>query len=357
MGGPHGGGGAGKGNQTYDSNGPDIRVRGNAHQVLEKYLQMARDAGVVGDRVAAENYLQHAEHYYRMIAAQTEGQRPRIGGRELSVADVNVQNVSQGLSAALYAAPVSADGLPANGEQAGAPSSNGNYGDDEGDQFAGFNGQGRRESGNRDAGNRDHGNREGGNREQIAVDGRGDGRNDARNNESRNNEARGEGRGPRRYQRGQGRDGQRYDGQRFAGPQGFQADGNADGAAADGAAPVRIAEARAPQEGTQSAESYNRPPESNRAPESRTVDRSADEQPDYPTELLAQPMIAEPAVRLPDAQPALPLAPAVEASAEGESAEAAPVRRGRGRPRGSTSPRRTRSAAAPEGEAPAEGSE
>jgi hypothetical protein len=106
-GGPHGGGhgGGGGGGQSkahsFDSGGSDIRVRGNAYQVLEKYLQLARDAGTAGDRVAAENFLQHADHYYRVVAAQNEGQRPRIGGREVSVADVNVQNVSQGLSAAL----------------------------------------------------------------------------------------------------------------------------------------------------------------------------------------------------------------------------------------------------------------
>jgi hypothetical protein len=87
--------------QTFDSAGPDIRVRGNAYQVLEKYLQMARDAGTAGDRIAAENFLQHADHYYRVVAALSEGQRPRIGGREVSVADVNMQNVNQGLSAAM----------------------------------------------------------------------------------------------------------------------------------------------------------------------------------------------------------------------------------------------------------------
>ena len=87
--------------QTFDSSGPDIRVRGNAYQVLEKYLQLARDAGTAGDRIAAENFLQHADHYYRVVTAQNDGQRPRIGGREISVADMNVQNVSQGLSAAL----------------------------------------------------------------------------------------------------------------------------------------------------------------------------------------------------------------------------------------------------------------
>jgi hypothetical protein len=87
--------------QSYDSSGPDVRVRGNAYQVLEKYLQLARDAGTAGDRVAAENFLQHADHYYRVVSAMNEGRRPQIGGREISVADVNVQNVSQGLSAAL----------------------------------------------------------------------------------------------------------------------------------------------------------------------------------------------------------------------------------------------------------------
>jgi hypothetical protein len=65
--------------QTFDSNGPDIRVRGNAHQVLEKYLQLARDAQAAGDRIAAENYYQHAEHYYRVINSmnQQQGQQQR----------------------------------------------------------------------------------------------------------------------------------------------------------------------------------------------------------------------------------------------------------------------------------------
>jgi hypothetical protein len=59
-------------NQTYDSNGPDIRIRGNAHQVLEKYLTLARDATLQGDRVAMENYYQHAEHYFRVINSQNQ---------------------------------------------------------------------------------------------------------------------------------------------------------------------------------------------------------------------------------------------------------------------------------------------
>lgn len=58
--------------QTFDSNCIDVRVRGNAWQVHEKYQALARDAQSSGDRVAAENYLQHAEHYYRIIEAINE---------------------------------------------------------------------------------------------------------------------------------------------------------------------------------------------------------------------------------------------------------------------------------------------
>lgn len=52
-----------------DSNGPDVKIRGTPAHIYEKYLQLARDAHSGGDRVQAENYLQHAEHYYRLIMA------------------------------------------------------------------------------------------------------------------------------------------------------------------------------------------------------------------------------------------------------------------------------------------------
>ena len=74
----HGGGGGGGGgnngggfnpNRTYDSSGPEVKIRGSASHVYEKYLQLARDANSGGDRIMAENYLQHAEHYYRIMAA------------------------------------------------------------------------------------------------------------------------------------------------------------------------------------------------------------------------------------------------------------------------------------------------
>jgi hypothetical protein len=66
-------------NHVFDSNGPDIRVRGTAQQLFEKYLQLGRDATSSGDRVMAEGYFQHAEHYFRILnainqASQTQGQ-------------------------------------------------------------------------------------------------------------------------------------------------------------------------------------------------------------------------------------------------------------------------------------------
>jgi hypothetical protein len=57
---------------TFDSNGPDVRIRGNAYQINEKYVTLARDANSAGDRVLAESYLQHAEHYQRLINEMTE---------------------------------------------------------------------------------------------------------------------------------------------------------------------------------------------------------------------------------------------------------------------------------------------
>lgn len=93
----HGGGGGGGGggqfrqsghqpmnrNHVFDSNGPDMRLRGTAQQLFEKYLQLGRDATGSGDRVMAESYFQHAEHYFRILnamaqAAQAQqGQQPR----------------------------------------------------------------------------------------------------------------------------------------------------------------------------------------------------------------------------------------------------------------------------------------
>jgi hypothetical protein len=78
------GGGINK-NSTFDSNGPEGRVRGNAHQVYEKYISLARDATSSGDRILAESYYQFAEHYFRIVNDSMDpqpGQRKRAEGEE-----------------------------------------------------------------------------------------------------------------------------------------------------------------------------------------------------------------------------------------------------------------------------------
>lgn len=65
--------------RSYESNGPDVKVRGTAQHVAEKYLQLARDAQSSGDTVAAESYFQHAEHYYRILLAAQEQMAQQFG--------------------------------------------------------------------------------------------------------------------------------------------------------------------------------------------------------------------------------------------------------------------------------------
>jgi hypothetical protein len=60
--------------RNFESNGPDVKVRGNAAHVAEKYMQLARDAQSSGDSVMAENYLQHAEHYFRIVSSAQQAQ-------------------------------------------------------------------------------------------------------------------------------------------------------------------------------------------------------------------------------------------------------------------------------------------
>src|SRR5262245_32724384 len=70
--------------RVYESNGPDVKIRGNPSHIAEKYVQLARDAQSSGDPVAAENYYQHAEHYNRLIAAAQEQfrqQNPQFNNR------------------------------------------------------------------------------------------------------------------------------------------------------------------------------------------------------------------------------------------------------------------------------------
>ncbi|HEY1260437.1 MAG TPA: DUF4167 domain-containing protein [Stellaceae bacterium] len=74
--------------QTFDSNGPSVKIRGNAYQVFERYVALAREAAASGDRIAAENLYQHAEHYFRVMNANGDGSQQ--GARPTTPADVEI---------------------------------------------------------------------------------------------------------------------------------------------------------------------------------------------------------------------------------------------------------------------------
>src|ERR1700758_466704 len=73
--------------QTFDSNGPNVKIRGNAYQVFERYVALAREAAASGDRITAENLYQHAEHYFRVMNANGEG-NPHVPQRPITPADL-----------------------------------------------------------------------------------------------------------------------------------------------------------------------------------------------------------------------------------------------------------------------------
>ena len=75
--------------QTFDSNGPNVKIRGNAYQVFERYVALAREAAASGDRIAAENFYQHAEHYFRVMNANGDG-HPHGAPRPTTPADLEM---------------------------------------------------------------------------------------------------------------------------------------------------------------------------------------------------------------------------------------------------------------------------
>jgi hypothetical protein len=128
----HTGGGGGGGdrqplnrNHVFDSSGPDMRLRGTSQQLFEKYLQLGRDATSGGDRVMAESYFQHAEHYFRILnamnqAAAQQQQTPQRryqpnepgegdGGEATEIGNGNGQDLGDG------------DGAPENAGEAREP--------------------------------------------------------------------------------------------------------------------------------------------------------------------------------------------------------------------------------------------
>jgi hypothetical protein len=85
-------------NQTFDSSGPNIRIRGSAHQIFERYVALAREATTADDRVAAENFYQHAEHYFRIANAHRSNQQEPASAT--TPADLVMNEAEQGSSEA-----------------------------------------------------------------------------------------------------------------------------------------------------------------------------------------------------------------------------------------------------------------
>jgi hypothetical protein len=84
-------------NQTVDSNGPNTKIRGSAHQIFERYVALAREAAIGDDRIAAENFYQHAEHYLHIANANREGNQQGTP-RPNTPADAAISGTEQGSS-------------------------------------------------------------------------------------------------------------------------------------------------------------------------------------------------------------------------------------------------------------------
>ena len=121
---PHSGG-----NRSIDSNGPKVKVRGSAMQLYEKYQALAREAQRTGNRIAAENLLQHAEHYYRVVGANGGGKRVnntrhdrRPDGPAVNAETSPKADAGQPLPTADQPSPVAGQPLPAADPQLPAAS-------------------------------------------------------------------------------------------------------------------------------------------------------------------------------------------------------------------------------------------
>ena len=176
-------------NRVFDSSGPEGKVRGTPQQIIEKYQFLARDAQLSNDRVAAENFMQHAEHYTRMLA---EAQRELAADQDQRRPQDYAPNGQNGQ----------------NGNGGGQP--NGQSYQPSGGQNQSRDGQGsgqnrdqqNRDQQNRDQQSRDGQNRDGQNREQQNRDGQ------SRDQQSRDGQNR-----EQQSRDGQNRDGQNRDGQ------------------------------------------------------------------------------------------------------------------------------------------------
>lgn len=126
--------------RSYESNGPDVKIRGTALHIAEKYVALARDAQAASDPILAESYLQHAEHYYRIIAAaQANMAQPQPFVREDQYRDEEDEEETR----SLYNGPVSQPGAPQPIEMRGPVESRPNG---QGNGHAGANGEARGEN-------------------------------------------------------------------------------------------------------------------------------------------------------------------------------------------------------------------
>ncbi|MDF1748232.1 MAG: DUF4167 domain-containing protein [Alphaproteobacteria bacterium] len=163
--------------QNFDSNGPGVRIRGNATQVYEKYIQLARDSQGSGDRVLAETMLQHAEHYYRILNENNTGERPRqsyddsSSDQQNSFDDTNYDDDGD-------------DSNDADGNTGGNNNRNQNYNNNSGNNNSGNNGSGNNGSGN-SANHGQGGHNQNNNNQNNNGQGNGGGRNNPRNNPGR----------------------------------------------------------------------------------------------------------------------------------------------------------------------------
>ena len=112
-------GGGNSANRVFESNGPDVKVRGTAQTVAEKYMQLGRDAQSSGDNVMAESYFQFSEHYFRVMAAAQPVGQPTTQLRRPEDEDFEEEggDAPEGETEAAQAAMVSEGGQVGMGEQ------------------------------------------------------------------------------------------------------------------------------------------------------------------------------------------------------------------------------------------------
>jgi hypothetical protein len=169
---PGGGGGGHQPNRTLESTGPDVKIRGSASHIYEKYLQLSRDAHSSGDRVMAESYAQYAEHYFRLLRAMQPQIQPQFEQRFSQDYDYEDDESEGGEDGAEAQAAAGEGEQPEIGEGQHRPRREGGY-------------QGERHQGERHQGERPQGERAPYQGEGQGQDGEGGFRNRRRRNRGR----------------------------------------------------------------------------------------------------------------------------------------------------------------------------